>query len=115
MKSIIVLFFLASCSSLKFATNTGIPMSWGTKPGHNHFVRLGGVVPLYLWGIIEPPEAISLNREFANYGALSVSKLTVAEDGGFDVWWPRLITFGMYWPVKWRAEGFIQQASKEME
>lgn len=106
-----LLLFLTSCSSFKFASSDGLPMTWGARAGHDQFVRVEGIVPLYLWGIITPPEAVSINAAFSKEGALSVSKLTIAEDSDWDVWWPRLITFGMYWPVKWRAEGFVQKAN----
>ncbi|MBH48803.1 MAG: hypothetical protein CME71_11600 [Halobacteriovorax sp.] len=117
MKTLIFLMILicSSCSRIEYAANDGIPITWGARASHDTFARVGGVVPLYLWGAVESPIPVSLSAAFAKEGALSVSKLVVGEETSFDVWLPRLLSFGMYWPVKWQAEGFIQKAKFERE
>ncbi len=111
MKYLLILFVLLSCSRLDFAAQneSSIPIFWGAKPGHDTFVRVQGIVPLYLWGAIESPLPVSIEKAFAKEGATSISKLSVSEISGWDVWWPRVLSFGMYWPIKWQAEGFVQK------
>lgn len=109
----IIFFCMTACSRLDFAAQNedDIPVSWGAKPGHNVFVRVEGVVPLYMWGAVESPEPVSLNKLFAKEGALSISKLSVSETSGWDIWLARFFSFGMYWPVKWQAEAFVRKAN----
>lgn len=111
MKVVLFFFIFTSCSRLEFAAQTerSIPIYWGPKPGHDSFVKVQGTVPLYLWGTVESPIPVSIEQAFAKEGATSVSKLSVLEISGWDVWWPRLLSFGMYWPIKWQAEAFVQK------
>ena len=115
MKLLIFCLIFCSCSRLEFAAQTteSLPIFWGPKAGHDIFTRVEGTVPLYLWGAVDSPLPVSLEQEFSKAGAISVSKLSVYEISGWDVWWPRLLSFGMYWPIKWQAEAFVQKPKNQ--
>lgn len=112
---LILLFFSLSCSRLEFAAQSteSLPIYWGAKSGHDVFTKVEGSVPLYLWGAVDSPVPVSLEQAFSKTGAISVSKLSVYEVSGWDVWWPRLLSFGMFWPIKWRAEAFVQKPKNQ--
>lgn len=115
MKLILLSFIFISCSRLEFAAQTSesLPIYWGSKPGHDVFIKVEGTVPLYLWGAVDSPLPVSLEQAFSKAGAVSVSKLSVFEVSGWDVWWPRILSFGMYWPIKWQAEAFVQKPKNQ--
>lgn len=113
MKLLFCIILLAGCSSLNFSGSERVPVYLGVAPGHDTFMRVEGTIPLYLWGIVTPPEPVSIAKEFEKNGAISISKLSVSEDSSMDLWLARLVTFGMYWPVKWRAEGFVKKSKAQ--
>lgn len=99
---------MGGCSRLPFVANGAIPITWGGRPGHTSYIEIEKMEESYLWGLIQPPQAIALNREFAKTGAVSVSKLEIESVNDWSVWWRRIVSFGFYWPQKWRASAFVK-------
>lgn len=113
MNNLLLLLLFIGCTRLPIASQGHVPIVWGARSGHDQFVSIEKTEDFYLWGLISPPTSIELNRELAKTGAVSVSKFSFEYVNDWDTWWPRLISFGFYWPQKWRAEAFVKKHSEE--
>lgn len=95
---LVLLLFVASCSSVYLRSRDKIPLYISKHPQHQEYFTTQISRDFYLWGRYPTVHQINLDLELAKLGLIEASGLEIKWYDSWSDWGWKILTFGMYTP-----------------
>lgn len=96
--NLFILFFLISCSSIRFKSTQNISSTFDVREFQTKKVSVKISKQFYLWGLVPGEQVVEIDKLFKAKGYDSVSSIQIYESDEVkkSIW--MFITLGMYYP-----------------
>jgi hypothetical protein len=106
VSSILLLAFLASCTTIHFRSNNTVPVTFDGNSKHLKEVSIVGHRNFYFWGIEPEQHEVYVDEEVRKAGYDGLSKLIIYEQKNPQDILISFLTFGLYLPRGYTITGF---------
>ena len=103
--SLLCLFSVIGCSSIRFTSYDTIPVVFEKREDHTRDISIKVSKEFYLWGLFPGTRELRIDKEFVDRGYDSIAEVEIEEDRqARDIAWT-LFTLGFYTPKSYVLKG----------
>ncbi len=106
LTSLILLSFLASCTTIHFRSKNSIPVTFEGNPKHQKEVSVVGHRHFYFWGVEPDEHEVFIDEEVRQAGYDGISKVVIYEQKNPQDILISFLTLGLYLPRGYTITGY---------